>query len=371
MEKDQADNVMMLTPPQEGYLSIAPDGQWRTTWNDAGLQVHGPRGERQHWIYEEPYVDALGAAVPARMVLRDDNASDTPASCQAALAALDTVFSHRLDARALRVSVQGELAARLAHRVALPAGQELDVPIEAFWQQQDLWLADRAATRPYPYLPVMSEKGQRHPRRPPKPAGVVYARQIPWLGKVLSFRVATVDEDAQRLNRWMNNPRVAQVWAEEGDLDFHRRYLQNLIDDPHMLPLIASADDQPFGYFEVYWAKENRLGPYYDAQDYDRGWHVLIGEDDIRGRAWVTAWLPSLMHYLFLDDSRTQRIVGEPRADHRQQINNLDRCGFAKVKEFDFPHKRAMLVMLLRERYFADRLWVPQDGVPPSGSQPT
>jgi predicted GH43/DUF377 family glycosyl hydrolase len=72
-------------------------------------------------------------------------------------------------------------------------------------------------------------------------------------------------------------------------------------------------------------------------------------------------WLTSISHYLFLADPRTRRIVGEPRADHRQQLRNLDRCGYAKLKEFDFPHKRAMLVMLLRERYFTDTLWWPRD----------
>jgi hypothetical protein len=66
------------------------------------------------------------------------------------------------------------------------------------------------------------------------------------------------------------------------------------------------------------------------------------------------------MHFIFLDDIRTQRIVGEPKASHAQQIRNLDRAGFAKVKYFDLQHKRALLVMLLRERFFADRLWAPE-----------
>ena len=42
-------------------------------------------------------------------------------------------------------------------------------------------------------------------------------------------------------------------------------------------------------------------------------------------------------------------------------IRNLAKCGYANLKEFDFPHKRAMLGMLLRERFFAERLWVPRD----------
>jgi hypothetical protein len=46
-------------------------------------------------------------------------------------------------------------------------------------------------------------------------------------------------------------------------------------------------------------------------------------------------------------------------------IRNLAQCGYAHLKEFDFPHKRAMLGMLLRERFFAEQLWVPRNTMPP------
>jgi RimJ/RimL family protein N-acetyltransferase len=228
-----------------------------------------------------------------------------------------------------------------------------------FMQQAELWLGNPTLP-PFPQCYVMTD-GKRHPRRPPKPRGTVYARYIPWIEQTLAFRVATVAEDADYLHKWMNDPRVAAFWNEEGDLEKQRRYLARLIADPHMLPLIATFDGVPFGYFETYWAKENRLAPYYDAQDYDRGWHVVVGEDTYRGRRFISAWLPSLQHYLLLDESRTQRIVGEPAAAHRQQIRNLETSGYAHIKTFDFPHKRAALVMLLRERFFADRLWLPAD----------
>jgi hypothetical protein len=42
-----------------------------------------------------------------------------------------------------------------------------------------------------------------------------------------------------------------------------------------------------------------------------------------------------------------------------RQVRNLERSGFASIKDFDFAHKRATLVMLLREKYFANRLWRP------------
>jgi len=161
------------------------------------------------------------------------------------------------------------------------------------------------------------------------------------------------------MHKWMNDPRVAQFFQEEGDLDYQRAYLNGRLADPHMLSLIAEFDRAPFGYMEVYWAQENRLGPYYAADDYDRGWHVLVGEAAYSGGQFISAWLPSLMHYMFLDEPRTQRIVGEPAASHQRQVRNLERSGFAAIKDFDFPHKRATLVMLMREKFFSNRLWHP------------
>ncbi|WP_088344285.1 GNAT family N-acetyltransferase [Rhodomicrobium vannielii] len=281
---------------------------------------------------------------------------------RAASAALEAVLADAPAIKAIALDGDGWLGAEadmLRSGFAIDAGGERHVLPELFWQFPRFWLPAPPA-EPYPQTHILTN-GQRHPRRAPKPTGEVYARHIPWLGQTLSFRALDIDTDLARFNRWMNDPRVAYFWKEEGDLDKHRAYLGAIAADPHMLTLIGCADGVPFSYFEIYWAKENRLGPFYDAQDYDRGWHVLIGEDAFLGRHWITAWLPSLMHYIFLDDCRTQRIVGEPAADHHQQIRNLQRSGFACVKHFDFPHKRAMLVMLLRERFFGDRLWAPND----------
>lgn len=288
-------------------------------------------------------------------------------AADAVLAACEALFSRNPCPARLELDLGGraDLAQTLIQRgmgMENGAGGVLVLP-EMVWQLPEPWLPNPALP-PYPQFFRMSN-GRRHPGRPPKPTGTLYSRHIPWLGETLSFRVASIEEDLERLNRWMNDPRVAVIWDEAGDLEKHRAYLSGLLADPHMIPLIGCFDGVPFAYFEIYWAKENRLGPFYDADDYDRGWHVLVGEDAYRGRARVAAWLPSLMHYLFLADCRTQRIVGEPRSDHHQQIRNLEKSGFAQIKHFDFPHKRAVLVSLLRERFFNDRLWAPNLGATP------
>lgn len=279
------------------------------------------------------------------------------------LAVLQTVFLHVPQVKTVNVELPQEQAAAFCRAgLLLRQGAHHVAVAELIWQHAAGWLP--LERPPFPVQQVMSE-GKRHPLRPPKPEGEVYRRYLPWLGQTLTLRSLRLEEDLALFNRWMNDPVVVQFWDEAGDLARHRRYLDTIAADPHMTSLIASFDDRPFAYFEVYWAKENRIAPFYDCGDFDRGWHVLVGEEAFRGKQFAVAWLTSISHYLFLDDCRTQTVVGEPRADHEKQIRNLDKSGYAKLKEFDFPHKRAMLVMLSRERYFGQGLWQPQTALAP------
>ena len=219
----------------------------------------------------------------------------------------------------------------------------------AFWQGGGPWAVRRP---PFPEVPVMNADGRRHPRRPPVPAGELYRRYDVDLGAWVSLRTLDRALDLERFHRWQNSERVAAFWEEAGSLEAHRAYLDRLFDDPRSQAVIGCLDDDPFAYFEVYWAKEDRIAPYCDADDYDRGIHMLVGEDRYRGPRTVKAWLTALCHYLFLDDPRTRRVLSEPRFDNRRMIDHLLARRFAKLKEFDFPHKRAALMSLSREAFF-------------------
>lgn len=240
---------------------------------------------------------------------------------------------------------------------AVPGIEGFSVRANMFWQVARLWTPTPAAA--YPRHEVFDGRAV-HPLRPPKPKGRVYARFIPWLGGEISLDAATLNDLAD-LHRWMNQPRVDEFWHEAGDLAHHERYLTGMIADPHIIPLIARFEGRSFGYFEVYWAKEDIVGPFCAAGDYDRGCHVIIGEEAYRGRSWFTAWLPSLLHFMFLDDPRTERIVQEPEASHSRQLRNLQRSGFCLSATVDLPTKRAAIVEISRRKFFGDRLWHPVD----------
>lgn len=301
--------------------------------------------------------------VNGQLELRLVAAVNNQTSATELLAVIEASFTYYPSQKIVMLAVEQSQFPELFMSGVLTVNDDNRVVVyaEMFWQQARLW-HQRGNDTVFPVRYIFSQE-RRHPQRPPKSQSVVYQRFISWLDSTLIFRRVDIDADLQRFNRWMNDPVVAAFWQETGDMQKHRDYLQAIDADPHMLNLIACLDEKPFGYFEIYWAKEDRIAPFYDADDFDRGWHVLIGEPQMRGKPFVTAWLPSISHYLFLDDCRTQRIVIEPRVDNLKMMRNLAHGGYANLKEFDFPHKRAALHMLLRERFFSEQLWVPRSTV--------
>ncbi|MGQ9367793.1 GNAT family N-acetyltransferase [Azospirillum sp. ST 5-10] len=313
------------------------------------VTIEGEGGRRTLRVGERPPV-ALEIAEPAETPsLR--LAGPAPAAADLWGAAY-WAFSRRPDcARVLWPELAGcaEAAASglVAPRTDGPGWQSLRA---MFWQLPRPWRAGGSAAG-YPLAFTLTD-GRRHPIRPPKPAGTVYRRFDARLGAWVSLRTLDIDGDLVRFNRWQNTPRVLRFWQEGGDLAAHRAYLARLAADPHTLTLIGCFDDEPFAYFEAYWAKEDRIAPFYPAGDHDRGVHMLVGEQAHRGPHRVASWLPALVHYLFLDEPRTQTVVAEPRADNQVMIGYMQAHGFNRDKEFDFPHKRAALMALSRERFF-------------------
>lgn len=209
---------------------------------------------------------------------------------------------------------------------------------DRFWQLPRPWLCDAARAAQ------------------PKPQGELYRRFDNRLGQWISLRTLDLDLDLERFNRWQNVPRVLRFWQEGGTVAQHRLYLARIAEDRHVFSVIGCFDNEPFGYFEVYWARDDRIAPFYAVGEHDRGLHMLVGEERHRGPHKVASWLPALTHYMFLADPRTGTVVAEPRADNARMIEYMRQAGFHKEKEFDFPHKRAALMKISRDHFFEQPL---------------
>lgn len=229
------------------------------------------------------------------------------------------------------------------------SGSEMQFERASFFQRPDLWLHD-SKTEPEVWAET---NGRRHPVRPKTRTSTYYRRYVPNIQKHLSFRTVEIERDLTIFHAWQNRSRVADLWELNKPIDELKAYLEKGLHDPHSIPMIVEFDEEPVGYFEMYWTPEDRLGPYYEYAPYDRGFHFLIGEEKFLGLANTDAVLRSVTHFLFVDDSRTNKILGEPRADNKRVLKYVESVpGWRFIKEFDFPHKRAALLAVERDSFF-------------------
>ncbi|ORY08550.1 aerobactin siderophore biosynthesis protein iucB [Clohesyomyces aquaticus] len=242
----------------------------------------------------------------------------------------------------------------------------------------------------------------RHPIRPkpPRQGEIFYTRFIPSVGQYLSFRVASISSrplrhrgpvstsasgpaitpphrsstmpasdsaiptiaalnlnagglsDSEYLHKWMNDPRISYFWGESGPLSHQEAFLKRQLQSRHSFPVIGCWDGKPFGYFELYWVKEDGVGKYIPGVgDYDRGFHCLVGEQEYRGEKRVRIWLSALVHYCWLADNRTESVVLEPRVDNERLAQYCMDAGFYKEREISFPHKQANLMKIRRDAW--------------------
>lgn len=103
---------------------------------------------------------------------------------------------------------------------------------------------------------------------------------------------------------------------------------------------------------DVYWAAEDKIGRFFPAGPYDRGLHMLVGSSAHRGPHRVRAWLPSLCHYIFLAEPKTERVVSEPDARNERMWTYLQGVGFKEWKDVDMGHKVAKVMVLEREEFY-------------------
>ncbi|WP_090334474.1 GNAT family N-acetyltransferase [Nitrosomonas sp. Nm51] len=230
--------------------------------------------------------------------------------------------------------------------------QVINIRRSEFFQFPCFWVKspERAL---YP-VSWMKTNDVSHPvRYNPGKNALLYERYIYEIDKTVTFRVIDPGKDLAVFSSWHNNKRVSVYWELEGSVDKHREYIEKNLADPHLIPVIMEINGEPAGYFEFYWTKEDRLGPYYDSHDYDRGFHFLIGNRKFLGIKNTDAALKCVVHYLFLDDPRTIKIMAEPRWDNQKVLQYVDSFPvWRRIKEFDFPHKRAVLLECTRERLF-------------------
>lgn len=185
---------------------------------------------------------------------------------------------------------------------------------------------------------------------------LAYRTFDPEIGREISFRPLTVEEDLERVHDWMNRPHVIPFWQMAWPVGKIEEYLRALVDDPHVTPYIGHLDGEPMSYWEAYWAADDIIATCYPAEKEDQGIHLLIGPPEYLGRGYALPLLRAMTAFLFRH-APTRKVVAEPDVRNAKMIHVFQKCAFERQRDIDLPDKRAALMFCHRESFegrFAD-----------------
>ncbi|MFJ9380838.1 GNAT family N-acetyltransferase [Streptomyces sp. NPDC101455] len=164
-----------------------------------------------------------------------------------------------------------------------------------------------------------------------------------------------IERDLPLINRWMNDPAVAEFWELAGPQTLTEDYLRaQLTGDGRSVPCLGVLDGTPMSFWEIYRADLDPLARHYPARPHDTGIHLLIGNVADRGRGLGVALLRAVADLVLDKRSACARIVAEPDIRNTPSVAVFLGAGFRFSAEVDLPAKRAAL--MVRDRSLRDLL---------------
>jgi N2-citryl-N6-acetyl-N6-hydroxylysine synthase/acetyl CoA:N6-hydroxylysine acetyl transferase len=181
----------------------------------------------------------------------------------------------------------------------------------------------------------------------------LYREVTPALGHSIALRLMDLERDFETFFEWQHQPRVARYWGLDQSPSELRDYMKRSLGNPNELPMILEFDGEAAGYVEAYWARHERISNHYDADLFDRGFHILIGNKNCLGVLKTEAVLKAVCTFLFLREPRTTRLIADPRVDNRAILKYLERIpAWRMQREFEDEGQRYALLECRREDFF-------------------
>ncbi|GGD04711.1 rhizobactin siderophore biosynthesis protein RhbD [Thalassobacillus devorans] len=168
--------------------------------------------------------------------------------------------------------------------------------------------------------------------------------------KNISFRKLDYDRDLTDVFLWMHQQHVIPFWQLNLPFSKFSRHLKDALDDRHQTLYIGEIDGHPMSYWEAYWVKEDVVEKCYEAEPFDQGIHLLIGDPQYLGRGYALPLLRAMVGFQF-KRPETKKVVAEPDIRNEKMIHVFEKCGFEAVHPIELPDKTGLLMFCHRETF--------------------
>lgn len=196
-----------------------------------------------------------------------------------------------------------------------------------------------------------------------------YERDERSIDRHVGFRPVRLEADLGRLHAWLNSDHVLPYWQLDDPLPVFRKKLAEKLADGHLTPYLGCLDHTPMSYWERYWAADDVIADYYDADPADQGIHLLIGPPEYLGEGYAEPLLRAMTAFQFRHPE-TRRVVTEPDVRNDVVIHVFEACGFEPVREISMDEKEALLMVCERERFERDVLAPERPNPAATGGEP-
>ena len=165
----------------------------------------------------------------------------------------------------------------------------------------------------------------------------------------LSFR--PLEEcDFPMLHEWVRRPHVAEWWSEPSTLeDIKGEYLPTLDGRSSTKAFIASLEDEPIGFIQVYVVQGSGDGWWEDETDAGaRGIDQFLADAARLNQGLGTAMIKAFVDRLF-QDTAVSKVQTDPSPENARAIRCYRKVGFKDVGEVMTPDGPALLMRCERE----------------------
>ena len=165
----------------------------------------------------------------------------------------------------------------------------------------------------------------------------------------LSFRPLE-ERDFPMLHEWVRRPHVAEWWSEPSTLeDIKDEYLPTLDGRSSTKAFIASLDDEPIGFIQVYVVHGSGDGWWEDETDAGaRGIDQFLADAARLNQGLGTAMIKAFVDRLF-QDTAVSKVQTDPSPENARAIRCYRKVGFKSVGEVMTPDGPALLMLCERE----------------------
>ncbi|WP_307872706.1 GNAT family N-acetyltransferase [Paractinoplanes ovalisporus] len=167
---------------------------------------------------------------------------------------------------------------------------------------------------------------------------------LPVLAPPWSIRPLAADgDDPLLVSRWMNEPHVDLFWEQAWPPEQWSAAISGQLAGDYSRPCLISYEKRPFAYVEIYRTPRDVVGLQYDADPYDLGIHLAIGDRERTGRGLGRAMVRAVAEGLRAADPLCRRLLADPDERHMMARRMFLGAGFQLMSISDLGHKRAAL----------------------------